>query len=95
MRLNKIRVVEESAAEAKRFLKVSEAAALLGVDPMTVYRAIQSGGFPAIKVRGRYVIPALALDQMESAALAGKTMVDTADWSTRVTVDQVAAGGST
>ncbi|WP_285790619.1 hypothetical protein [Micromonospora sp. NBRC 101691] len=37
---------------------------------VTLYRAIHAGQFPAIKVRGRLVIPARVLDDMEESALA-------------------------
>lgn len=55
---------------AKRFYKVAEAAELMGLSESTVFRAIRAGEFPAIKVRGRYVVPARAIDAMESSALA-------------------------
>src|SRR4051794_20954087 len=54
----------------KRFFTVAQAADLLGLSHSTLFRAIRAGEFPAIKVRGRYVIPAKAIDQMESSALA-------------------------
>lgn len=54
----------------RRFYTVAEAAELLRTCDMTIYRAIRAGEFPAIRVRGRYVIPASAIDAMESSALA-------------------------
>jgi DNA binding domain, excisionase family len=56
--------------QQKRFYRVAEAAALLGVSGPTLYRAIRTGEFPAIKVRGRYVVPAKAIDDLEASALA-------------------------
>ena len=53
----------------KRFYTVAEVAELLRLSQPTVYREIRSGRFPAIRIRGRYVIPAIALDAMEQAAL--------------------------
>ena len=53
----------------KRFFTVAQAADLLGLSESTLFRAIRAGDFPAIKVRGRYVVPAKAIDQMESSAL--------------------------
>lgn len=71
-----------SATEARpRFLNVAEAARLVRVDSMTLYRAIRAGQFPAIKIRGRYVIPVAAVDAMESAAIGSGGMVDAADWT--------------
>jgi excisionase family DNA binding protein len=54
----------------KRFFTVAEAAGLLGLSEPTVYRAIRAGEFPAIKVRGRYVVPAKAIDALEASAMA-------------------------
>ena len=53
-----------------RFLSVSAAAKILDVSAVTLYREISRGEFPAVKIRGRYVVPAKALDEMEEAALA-------------------------
>jgi excisionase family DNA binding protein len=64
-----------------RFLSVAGAARLLGMSGVTLYRAIQAGEFPAIKVRGRYVIPSRALDAMEEAALSSGGVVDAAVWT--------------
>lgn len=57
-------------APAKRFFAVHEVAALLGVSTPTIYREIRAGRFPAIRVRGRYVIPARVIDELEQTALA-------------------------
>lgn len=73
---------EEAAARPKRFYTVSEVAKLLGLSDPTVYRAIREGEFPAIRVRGRYVIPAKAIDQLEAEALVGG-LVDSADHTPR------------
>jgi excisionase family DNA binding protein len=67
-------------APSPRFLSVVAAAAILGMSDVTLYRAIHSSEFPAIKIRGRYVIPAKALDEMESAALLSGAMVDASAW---------------
>ncbi|MDG4756402.1 helix-turn-helix domain-containing protein [Micromonospora sp. WMMD710] len=52
-----------------RFRSVADTAAILGMSEVTLYRAIHAGQFPAIKVRGRFVIPARAIDDMEASAL--------------------------
>lgn len=62
-----------------RFRSVADTAALLGMSEVTLYRAIHDGQFPAVKVRGRYVVPARIIDEMESAALAGR-LVDSAEF---------------
>lgn len=68
---------------AKRFYTVAEVAAVLGLSEPTVYRAIRAGEFPAIRVRGRYVVPARAIDEMENAAVAGG-LVDAADVTVQI-----------
>lgn len=69
---------EQVEPQPKRFYSVAEVAALLGLSGPTVYRAIREGAFPAIRVRGRYVIPALAIDKLEASAIA-TGLVDAAD----------------
>lgn len=61
---------DRAGFSAKRFFTVAEAAQLLGLSDSTLFRAIRAGEFPAIKVRGRYVVPAKAIDAMESSAVA-------------------------
>jgi excisionase family DNA binding protein len=63
----------------KRFYAVAEAADLLGLSEPTLYRAIRAGEFPAIRVRNRYVVPAKAIDDLESSALASG-LVNAADY---------------
>jgi excisionase family DNA binding protein len=57
-------------ANSKRFYTVSEAAELLRVSEVTLYREIRLNRFPALKIRGRYVVPAKAIDELEADALA-------------------------
>ena len=64
----------------RRFRSVAETASILGMSEVTLYRAIHAGGFPAIKVRGRYVVPSRVIDDMESSALASG-LVDAAAYS--------------
>lgn len=69
-----------SAGKPRRFYSVAETAALLGTSEMTVYRAITSGEFPAVKIRGRWIVPAKAIDEIESAAMSSGA-VDAADFA--------------
>jgi excisionase family DNA binding protein len=69
----------QAAHSTKRFYRVAEVAGLLGLSESTVFRAIRAGEFPAIKVRGTYVVPAKAIDAMESSALA-TGLVDSATY---------------
>ena len=48
---------------SKRVLSVTETAETLGVSRPTVYKMIQEGGFPAVKLRHRTVIPIVELDE--------------------------------
>ena len=63
----------------RRWYSVAEVARMLGTAPMTLYRAIHAGEFPAVKIRGRYVIPARALDELERAAVDTNGLVTSAD----------------
>lgn len=67
-------------ARPKRFYSVAEVAELLGLSEPTVYRAIRGGEFPAVQIRKRYVVPAKVIDEMEAAAMATGSVIDTADY---------------
>ncbi|MBA2696955.1 MAG: helix-turn-helix domain-containing protein [Actinobacteria bacterium] len=67
-------------AEGPRFYSVAQVAEMLGMSSMTVYRAINAGEFPAVRIRGRLIVPAKAVDAMVEAAVADRTVVDAADW---------------
>lgn len=69
------------AADPPRFFSVAEVAAMLGMSSMTLYRAISAKEFPAVRIRGRLVIPARAVDAMVEAAVSDQTVVDAADWA--------------
>jgi excisionase family DNA binding protein len=70
---------EPDVVPARRFYTVTEAARLLRLSAPTIYREIRAGRFPAIRVRGRYVIPAKAVDAMEQAALEEAAQVGNAN----------------
>jgi excisionase family DNA binding protein len=63
----------------RQWYSVAEVARMFGMAQMTLYRAIHDGEFPAVKIRGRYVIPAKALDAMEQAAVTTQALVIPAD----------------
>ena len=71
-----------AAERRRRFLSVAETADLLGLSHSTVQRAVRAGDFPAIKIRGRYVVPARVLDELEDAAL-DRGLVDIAGYGLR------------
>ena len=66
-------------AGGRRWYNVAEVARMFGMAPMTLYRAIHAGEFPAVKIRGRYVIPARALEELEQAAVDTNGPVTSAD----------------
>src|SRR6266540_7482723 len=72
----------QESPESPRFHSVS-AARILGVSPITLYRLIAEGEFPAIRIRSRLVVPAKAIEEMADAAIAGQSVVDTAVWPGR------------
>jgi excisionase family DNA binding protein len=53
---------------------------MFGMSSMTVYRAIAAGEFPAVRIRGRLIIPAKAVDAMVEAAVADQRVVDASGW---------------
>jgi excisionase family DNA binding protein len=62
----------------KTFYTVAETARLLRVDAATIYRAIREDAFPAIKVRSRYIVPAVAVEQLATQAAETGCVVDVA-----------------
>jgi predicted DNA-binding transcriptional regulator AlpA len=51
---------------------------MFGMSAMTLYRAIHDGDFPAVRIRGRLIVPAKAVEAMAEAAVADHTLVDAA-----------------
>jgi excisionase family DNA binding protein len=62
----------------RTFYTVAETARLLRVDAATIYRAIREDAFPAIRVRSRYIVPAVAVEQMARQAAETGSLVDVA-----------------
>jgi excisionase family DNA binding protein len=58
-----------AACEQLRFYNAGEIAGMFRVSRMTIYRAINDGAIPAIRVRDRWVVPALAVEGMVQAAI--------------------------
>jgi excisionase family DNA binding protein len=72
--------VRRHQIQPARFLSVAEVARIFGVSDLTVYREIRGGRFPAIKFRGRYVVPVRAVQAMEDAAVDSGALVDPSAW---------------
>ena len=70
----------ESEAAARRWCSVNEVAALLGISSPTLYRAIQEGQFPAVRIRGRLIVPMQAVEEMQTEAVAARHIVNAAAW---------------
>lgn len=68
-------------AQQPVFLSVAKTAQLVGMSVMTLYRAIHGGEFPAVRVRGRLLVPVRAIDEMVSAAMTSGAVVDAAEWA--------------
>ena len=76
--MRNFRPLAPPSGEVPRFYSVAQVAAMLGMSAMTVYRAISDGEFPAIRVRGRLIVPAKAVEAMAEAAVTQRTVVDAA-----------------
>ena len=74
------RTVQEGQ-EGPRFYSVSQVAGMFGTSAVTIYRAIEAGEFPAVRIRGRLIIPAKAIDDMTVMAVDSGAVVDAARWS--------------
>jgi hypothetical protein len=72
--------ISDAAHVGPRFLSVESVARIFDVSKVTVYREIRCGRFPAVRLRGRYVVPAKVVAAMEDAAMESSALVDPADW---------------
>ena len=69
-----------AASVPPTFYSVAQVAQMLGMSAMTVYRAIAAGEFPAVRIRGRLIVPARAVEAMVETAMTENTVVDAAGW---------------
>jgi predicted DNA-binding transcriptional regulator AlpA len=53
---------------------------MFGLSAMTLYRAIAAGEFPAVKIRGRLIVPARAVEAMIEAVTEHGAVVNAASW---------------
>jgi excisionase family DNA binding protein len=65
------------------FLLVREAAEIMRMDDSTLYRHLRGGRFPAVKVGGRYLVPAAAVEQMAEEALVSGQCIVVEQWAVR------------
>ena len=67
-------------------LSVPEAAALMSISQEYLYRLIQLGGFPSVRMRagrgqGRYIVPTKAVDRLLDLATETGTCVESAEFT--------------
>lgn len=72
-----------SQRRSANFLLVREAAEIMRMDDSTLYRHLRGGRFPAVKVGGRYLVPAAAVEQMAEEALVSGQCVVVEQWAVR------------
>jgi excisionase family DNA binding protein len=76
----KTEVKGETAPPAPLFYTVAQVARMLSISTRMLYMAINNAEFPAVRVRGRFVIPARAINEMVDAAVHAQGLVDASDW---------------
>ncbi len=86
LRLQALRNAMRKRADGVPTYSVPEAAALLSISQEYLYRLIQGGEFPAVRMRlgtsqGRYVVPAKAVERLLDDATAAGNCVEAAEWS--------------
>jgi excisionase family DNA binding protein len=69
-----------STTDSPRFYSVRDAARVLGISAETLYRAIKADQFPAVKIMGRTIVPAIAIDEIIDGAVKRGGLVDAADF---------------
>jgi excisionase family DNA binding protein len=86
-------VADDAASAPQRgrpFLNVSEAAEAMRLDQSTLYRHLREGRFPGVKVGGRYLVPAVVIEQLVNDAVTSGRCVGVDQWSTRWRDEQAA-----
>ncbi len=79
--MSRLNSVPGQRVREPRFYSVAEVATMFGLSSMTIYRAISAGEFPAIKIRGRVIVPAKAVEEMIETATAEGSLTDAANWA--------------
>jgi excisionase family DNA binding protein len=60
--------IEQASPQGPTFHDVREVAGILRMSRMTVYRAIASGEIAAVRIRGRWLVPAAVIARLEAKA---------------------------
>jgi excisionase family DNA binding protein len=74
--LDRISRPAAAGAGAPRFYSVAEVADMFGMSAVTLYRAIRAGEFPAVRIRGRLIVPAKAIEAMADVAMSSQSVVE-------------------
>lgn len=77
----KLQRVKVGNAPNRLAITIGEAAEQLSVSYQTLWRAIRDGEFPGIKIRGRILVPAKAVERLMDAVTDSGQLVDVADWT--------------
>lgn len=78
--MNRFGSADRAASRGPQFYSVAQVAEIFGLSTMTLYRAIAAGEFPAVKIRGRLIVPARAVEAMAQSASSEGSVVDSAAW---------------
>jgi excisionase family DNA binding protein len=81
--VRKLEPVRWASLRERLYYTVAETAEIFRMSSMTLYRAIRDQQFPAVRVRGRLVVPAQVIDAMGQASIQQGSVVDAADWVRR------------
>lgn len=63
--------INQAAATGPTFYDVQEVAQMFKMSRMTVYRAIGSGELRAVRIRGRWLVPARVIEALVDDATSG------------------------
>src|SRR3712207_4385753 len=88
LRAQTLRNAMQKRAEGVPTYSIPEAAALMSISQEYLYRLVQAGGFPAVRMRvgrgqGRYVVPAQAVEALLSGAAEAGACIESADVADR------------
>lgn len=68
--------MSDDELKSKLFYTVAEAAEALRVSVSTLYAAVREDAFPAVRIRGRYIVPARAIERLIESAIELDGSVD-------------------
>lgn len=73
-------LANNAQSPAPTFYDVQAVAEMFHMSRMTVYRAIKEGELPAVRIRGRWLVPARVIDALVSKAEAAIPERSADDW---------------